>query len=346
MSKLSVIIVNYDTCGLVVDCLRSIYQYSLHIPLEVIVVDNASMDNSAEMIRREFPNVTLLINQVNIGFAAANNQGIRTSTGDYILLLNSDTIIREGSIDQLIYFLANNPEISVVAPKLLNEDESFQRSFFQFPNAAKVFLHILEFDQMVSLIFQSPYFKQLISRFPSLAHYGQSFDQTKARQVPYVIFACIMLRREVFQFVGLLDDTIFFYHEDCEFGYRLYKAGKKIYWVPSSQVVHLGGGSSRSVSMMALQNYYRSLLYVFRKHEPLIHCRILQGAILSGFLIRAFLTIFGFYRILEIPTTYKNTENGSREPFAALLVRVKYYLSIAASTLGPTTEIGAGENLL
>jgi GT2 family glycosyltransferase len=334
MPKLSIIIVNFNTRQLLVGCLRSIYQFAPRVPFDVIVVDNASTDKSVEAIRAEFPGVKLIVNQSNLGFAAANNQGLKQATGDYVMLLNADTKVTEGAIDTLIEFLRDNPDIAAVGPMLLNDDGSFQRSYFQFPNAAKVFVHILGVDQVVERILRWPLFKPLLVRVPILNLY-QDFSENRAHRVPYILFACILLRREIFDKVGLLDEALFFFHEDCEFGYRLAKKGEAIYWVPFSKVFHLGGGSSRLLTRVAFQQYYRSLLYVFDKHESKVAQLAVRIAIFVGFLIRATLTAFGAYRQLKIPSTYRDSKPTSSQAFAALTNRVNFYISMAMLAIKP-----------
>jgi len=326
--KLSIIIVSFNACDLLIDCLRSIRQSGLQIPHEVIVVDNASADESVARVRADFPETILLVNARNIGFAAANNQGLRRTSADYVLLLNSDTRVTDGAIDTLVEFLESNPDAAAAAPMLLNDDGSWQRSFFRFPSAWRTFLNILGISRFLLSLLKSSSLPPSLSRIPGLDLYAGDFDLEKPRKVAYVLFACILLRREVLAEVGLLDEGLFFYHEDCEYGYRLAHAGLPIYWVPFSKVIHLGGGTSRGALRESFKNYYTSLVYVFRKHESWITALTVKMLVCLGFLIRAALTPFGIYKYLEIPSTYARTPADRVKAFGSSVAQSRYYGSL------------------
>lgn len=326
--KLSIIIVSFDTCDLLIDCLRSLRQFGPQIPHEVIVVDNGSADESVARVRVDFPETILLVNARNLGFAAANNQGLKRASGDYVLLLNSDTKLTNGAIDTLVEFLETNPEAAAAAPMLLNDDGSWQRSFFRFPSAWRHFSHIVGISRFLLSFLKSCSLSPSLARIPGLGLYTADFDLEKPRKVAYVLFACILLRREVLAKVGLLDEGLFFYHEDCEFGYRLAHAGLAIYWVPFSKVIHLGGGASRCALRESFKNYYSSLVYVFMKHESRITALTLKLVVFVGFLIRATLTPFGIYKYLEIPSTYARTPADRMKAFASPVARSRYYGSL------------------
>lgn len=330
MKRLSILIVNFNTCGLLLDCLRSIREYGPQIPHEVIVIDNASTDESVPKLQADFRETILIVNARNVGFAAANNQGLKCATGDYVLLLNSDTKLTDGAVDTLVGFLEKNPEAAAAAPMLLNNDGSWQRSFFRFPSALRTFFHILGISRLVLSYLKSRRFAPFLSRTPGLGLYAADFDLEKPRKVAYVLFACILLRREVLAKVGMLDERLFFYHEDCEFGYRLANAGLAIWWVPSSKVFHLGGGTSRSALRESFRYYYESLLHVFQKHESPATNLALRMAIFFGFMVRAGLTLFGPYKSLQIPSTYGSKPSGCQRAFGWSIDRCSYYSSLAA----------------
>jgi GT2 family glycosyltransferase len=330
MLDLSIVVVSYNTKTLTLQCLASVFANPPSCSFEVIVVDNASADGSADAIRASYPLVRVFVSPDNVGFSAANNIGIEASGGDQILLLNSDTIVPQGALDALTAFARTRESLSVVAPKLLNADGSFQRSFFNFPKAVKVLVHTLGLDDVVYAVFRSRLFRMAAECVPTLRFYGETaLDEREPREVPYVLFACVLIRRTVFEAVGLLDPNIFFYHEDCEFGYRLTRRGVPVWWIPESQVVHLGGGSSREASVLAYENYYKSLLYVFHKHESSMHAFALRVAITSAFLVRAGLTFVGAYSVLEIPNTYKAPDTRVRAPFGSPAIRAAFYLRLA-----------------
>jgi hypothetical protein len=330
VKKLSIIIVNYNTCELLLDCLRSIVAAGPRIPYDVIVVDNGSKDGSVAAVAAEFPGVMLIANPTNRGFSAANNQALRQSTGDYVLLLNSDAKLTEGTVEDLIQFLEKNPEAAAAGPMLLNEDGTFQRSFFPFPSAGKTFLHILAIDRWVLRILKLRALKSLASRMGALRLYTRDPDERAPQKVAYLLFACILLRRDVLERIGLFDEELFFYHDDCEFGYRLAKAGLGVWWVPSSRVVHVGGGSSRSVPRESFRHFYESLLHVFKKHQFRMANLALRMAIFVGFVARAGFTPLGAYKSLDIPSTYGDDRSRPSQAFGPAWDRLCYYASLAA----------------
>jgi GT2 family glycosyltransferase len=330
MSRLSIIIVNYNTRGLLLDCLRSLRAFPPAGPWEVIVIDNGSSDGSVEAVRAEFPETMLIANPTNCGFSAANNQGLERATGDYLLLLNSDSKVTAGALDGLVEFMEQNPDSAAAAPMLLNSDGTLQRSFFQFPSAGKAFLHILGVSRVLLRLLRRRGFRTLVGHVAGSTLYTQPFDASQPQRVAYVLFACILLRRRTLERIGLLDEGLFFYHEDCEFGYRLAKAGLALWWLPSCKVVHIGGASSDPVASKSFRYYYESLLKVFKKHETWLSRLILRLAIAAGFLFRAAVTSFGAYKRLRIPTTYARTGPSQEPPFASTWGRVCYYSSLAA----------------
>ena len=330
MAKLSIIISTRNVEQLVVDCLRSLRRFPPTCVYEVLVVDNASTDGTVTAIKSEFPEVVILLNETDMGFAAANNRGMREARGECVLLLNSDTKLTAGAFDALVGFLDDREDVAAAAPKLLNNDGSLQRSWYQFPSPGKTILHILGVREFLLRILHSTLVKSFSRFLPGLAFYTRELDQQTPRRADYVLFACIVLRRSALEKVGLLDEGLFFYHEDCEYGYRLFKAGLQIWWVPNSKVIHLGGGFSRSAAEESYRHYFESLLHVFSKHESALTALALRGTIFLGFALRAALTPLGFYRGLEIPSTYASRREGAKQDFGSAIDRFRYYTSIAA----------------
>jgi len=330
VKKLSIVIVSYNTRGLLLDCLRSIVAFGPSIPYEVIVVDNGSKDGSVAAVAAEFPGVILIANSDNCGFAAANNQGLRRSTGDYVLVLNSDAKLTAGALEDLIQYLEDNPEAAAAGPMLLNADGSFQRSFFPFPSAGKTLVHILGLDGCILRILRLRPLGGLATAMGVSRLSTPDPGQRVPQKVAYVLFACVMLRRAALEKVGLFDENLFFYHEDCEFGYRLARAGLGVWWVPSSQAVHFGGGSSRSVPRESFRHFYESLLRVFEKHQGRMATLALRVAIFVGFVTRASFTPLGAYRSLHIPSTYEEAGPRPKPAFGPAWDRLCYYGSLAA----------------
>ncbi len=251
--KVSVIVVNWNTKDLIKDCLDSMINDEwLMTNGEVIVVDNNSSDNSVEFVRKfkvqnsKFK-IILIENKDNLGFAKANNQGIEAAKGEYVLLLNSDTIIKDKAISETAKWLDEHEDVDVVGCKLLNPDGSDQSSVGQFPKLFNVF-------------------KMLFLDFVTGGWSMTSPNQTKP--VDWVMGAFFMARRKCFQEVGGLDENIFMYMEEVEWCYRAKKNGKRIYFYPKVEIIHLKGGSSKTGKTGPILNIYQGLVYFYDKHMP------------------------------------------------------------------------------
>lgn len=246
--RASIVIVNWNTKALLGDCLASIAEHPPSGTYEVIVVDNASTDGSPKMLRDSFPDVTLLANEENVGFAAANNIGIEHSSGDNILLLNSDTVVRDGALDALLSFLESEPEAGAAGARLINGDGSLQPSCSALPTLLREGLHLFHLD-----------FRQ--------RRMMQRWDLKQPRPVEVLLGACMLLRRTALEQIGLMDEGYFMYSEEVDYCRRLRDAGWKLYWVPQAEVVHYGGQSTRQVATEMFLRLYAAKLRYFRKHE-------------------------------------------------------------------------------
>jgi hypothetical protein len=201
------------------------------------------------MIRERFPHVSLIQNDKNSGFARANNQGILQSTGRYVLLLNSDTIIMPGALEKLFEFMEKHPEVGAAAACLLNSDGSLQYSCSPAPTLLGEVQRMLHFPGLRS----DGYYSM------------EGWDQNQPHEVEVILGACMFLRREMLDQVGLLDEDFFMYSEEVDLCYRMRKAGWRIFWIPQSQVIHHGGQSTRQVSAEMFLHLYKSKLIYFRK---------------------------------------------------------------------------------
>lgn len=250
---ISIISVNYNTCQLLQTCLASVYKETKDILFETIVVDNASTDGSREMLAKEFPQVRTILNDSNKGFAAANNQGIKSASGRYILLLNSDTKIIDGSLQKTVAFMDSNMNASIVGCTLLNADGSLQPSCMGFPS--------------VWNLFSESFFLYIIFRKTKLfgSYYMTFFDYDVTRKVDVVKGAFMMIRKEVFLKTGLLDESYFMYTEETDFCYRARQHGFDTFFFPSAQVVHYGGGSVES-ALSFLRQVHRTQFLFIKKH--------------------------------------------------------------------------------
>lgn len=224
--ELSIIIVNWNTRKLLLDCLESIYATIRHFDFEVFVVDNASSDDSVERVREVYPQVKLICNPENFGFARANNQALRSMRGRYALLLNSDALLSEGAVEKLWRFAEAHPQAAMVCGQLLNRDGSKQNSVANFPSL----LSLLCNKTLLRLLFPK--------KFPSKhQHY------TAPVPVQSCIGACLLVRKAAMDEVGLLDERYFFFMEETDWALTMQRAGWQSWLVPDARILHLQGQS-------------------------------------------------------------------------------------------------------
>jgi GT2 family glycosyltransferase len=229
---LSIIIVNWNTRDITRACLRSVSEHAASLDYEVIVVDNASSDGSAEMIRAEFPAVRLIANESNVGFGRANNQAMRVARGQYFFLLNSDTVIFDDAIERLVNFIASDASIGIAGCKLLFEDRTLQASCSRFPSLRVALLE----DLML--------YKFLPRRLQGELLLGGYWPHDHTRDVDAVWGAAMILRRQVFEQTGGFDERIFMYGEDLEWCMRVRDHGWRIAFTPAAAIIHLNHKSS------------------------------------------------------------------------------------------------------
>lgn len=329
MIDISIIIVSFNTCELTKQCISSIYQNinNKNLKIEIIVVDNNSSDESTSEIKINFPNVELIELDKNIGFSAGNNIGIKESNGKYIFLLNSDTVITENSIEKMHKFLYTSESIASVGPILLNEDGSLQRSYFNFPKIYKIMLHSFGLSSLILSCINFFNNKKILGIDSSF--YSQDLSTNfQPFETQYVLFAAVMFPRECIEKVGYLDEKMFFYHEDCEYGFRLFKANIKQWVLPEAKIYHLGGGSSSAVSEFAYKNYYKGLLYFYGKHYPYVSYIFLRIFLFIYFITKLFFSIFGLFKTLNIPSTYKRNKDVKTRSFDSSLKSTLFYAKL------------------
>lgn len=257
MIDVSIIIVNWNTRDILRECLASIYLQTEGISYEIIVIDNASSDSSAEMVKREFSQVLLLENQENRGFAAANNQGMKIARGRYFLLLNPDTIVLDRAIPKTVTFAEKNPGVAVVGCQVwLNEDE-IQQTCFSFPSLA-------------GIIFQEIGLRRLFpkSHLFGKANYGW-WDRKSQMDVDVVSGMYMLVRREAIEQIGYMDEDYFVYAEETDWCFRFRKAGWRCIFTPLARIIHLDGGSksTEQISVKMFVQHQKSLLIFFRKNR-------------------------------------------------------------------------------
>ncbi|MBI4721788.1 MAG: glycosyltransferase family 2 protein [Candidatus Stahlbacteria bacterium] len=232
--KLSIIIVNYNTKSYLRDTLFAIYDYPPNLKFEVIVVDNASKDNSYYMLKKNFPQVRTIKNTTNVGFARANNQAIPRATGNFILFLNPDAVPEPGAINKLVHFINETPYCGCVGGKLLNPDDSLQLSCRSFPTYISVFFG------------RQSVFRKMFPGNPfSKGFLLTELDYNKTQKVDWIIGACLLTHREILEQYGYFDEQFFLFVEDLDFCYRIKKNGLDIYYFPDAVFKHHHGVSTR-----------------------------------------------------------------------------------------------------
>lgn len=253
--ELSICIVSWNVKELLNKCLNSIFEYPPLTEFEVIVADNDSSDGFAEMVGAFFPEIISIRNKKNLGFSSANNQCIRISKGKYVLILNPDTEILPGSLAALIKFLDEHPEAGATAPKLLNPDRTLQRSVLAFPSLGAMIMRLIFIEQLWP---GNPFTKRYLL---------PDFDYEKAAEIDQPMGAAILIRKEVLDKVGLFDEKSFMFFDEVDLCFRIKKAGWKIYFTPSAQLIHHGGSSIKKWGALNLGKHWtRSRNLYFKKH--------------------------------------------------------------------------------
>ncbi len=250
----SIVIVSWNTRELLRKCLNTVRQEAAALGpgrVETIVVDNASSDESAVMVRRGFPEVSLVEHRRNAGFAAANNLGIARAGGRYILLLNPDTELRSGSLAALVDFMEVTPRAGAAGARLVNADGSAQISAYPMPTLGRELWRLMHLDAIRN-----------VAVYPL-----ERWDQRRAHPVEVAQGACLMIRMAALEEVGTLDENYFMYTEEVDLCYRLKRAGWGVFWVPGARVLHHGGQSTRQVSAEMFLRLYESKIRFFRKHH-------------------------------------------------------------------------------
>lgn len=253
--RLSIIIVSYNSIDYLKNCLNSIIK---NPPLpdreyKIIVVDNASVDGSRELVKNQYPDVRLIANPKNTGFSAANNIGIRANSSEYILLINSDCEAFENSIENLVFFMDDNKDAGIAGPKIVNSDGSIQLSCRRFPSF---------FDAGMHSILEHIVPDNRFSRRYKLA----DIKRDKPVKVDWVSGSCMIIRRQALDDTGFLDEHFFMYVEDTDLCYQMWKKDWKVYYNPHSRILHHSGGSTRGRKTAASIMMQKSVIYFFWKN--------------------------------------------------------------------------------
>jgi len=272
--RVSVVIVNWNTSTLLRDCINSVYKETEPGIFEIIVVDNGSSDNSCHMVRELFPEVRLIANKENRGFAAANNQGMAIAKGHYVLLLNSDTVVLDKAIDKAVAFADSHQQAAIVGCRVLNPDRSLQLTCFMFPS-------------ILNMLLSTTYLYKL---FPRNRFFGREhmtwWGKNEITEVDVVRGCFMLVRQKAIDHVGMMDEQFFMYGEETDWCYRFKKAGWKVMFTPVGEIIHLGGASSRQTSFEMTLQLRGSILLFLKKHKSRLTYTLVCLLVSLFFLLR------------------------------------------------------------
>lgn len=297
---LSIIIVSFNTKELVLSAVGSIKKNTKGITLEIIVVDNASTDGSPEAISN-LDGVKLINNKNNIGFAGANNQGIRIAKGRYVLLLNSDTIISDNLLKEMVLWMDRKPKAGIATCSLKNKNGSIQGTGGFFPTLPRVFSWMTIQDL--------PFVDRLIKPFHPArpkSFAGETEFYKRQRELDWITGAFMLIRKDVFEKAGLFDEDYFMYAEDVDFCYRVKKQDWKIWYLPQWSIIHYGGASGST--RLSVLSEFEGLKKFYKKYYPKWQYPVLRILLKIGSLGR--IMLFG---ILEGPDSAKIYASAFRE---------------------------------
>ncbi len=280
MLKLSVIIVNYNVKHFLEQCLHSVFKAIQDIDAEVFVVDNNSVDGSPQMVKKKFPDVKLIVNKENHGFSRANNQGIKKASGEYILLLNPDTVVEEDSFSKIIEYTDRHPDVGGLGVKMIDGKGNFlPESKRGLPTPEVAFYKIFSLSRL----------------FPKSKRFGKYhlsyLDKNKIHEVDILSGAFMWLRKEALDKTGLLDEDFFMYGEDIDLSYRIQQAGYKNVYFPETTIIHYKGESTKKGSINYVRIFYKAMIIFAQKHFTQKRARLYANLINTAIYFRAGLAI-------------------------------------------------------
>lgn len=278
--KLSVIIVNYNVKHFLEQCLHSLRKASQGLSMETFVVDNSSVDGSVKIVEEKFPNVHIIANKENLGFSRANNQAIRKAKGEYILLLNPDTVVEQNTLRDIVDFMDEHPDAGGLGVKMVDGRGNFlPESKRGLPTPEVAFYKIFGLSKLF------PHSKRF-----SKYHLGH-LDENETHEVEILAGAFMLLRKKVLDEIGLLDETFFMYGEDIDLSYRILKAGFKNYYYPKARIIHYKGESTKKGSLNYVFVFYQAMVIFAKKHFSRKKASIFSFFINMAVYFRAFLAV-------------------------------------------------------
>ncbi|MGP8154001.1 MAG: glycosyltransferase family 2 protein [Smithella sp.] len=277
---ISVIIVNWNTKDFLIECLQSLDTQTGNFQKEVIVVDNGSRDDSQEAVKSAFPKVQIIENNSNLGFAKANNIGIKASKGRYLCVINSDVKVLDGCLDQLVRHMDQHPNVGMVGPKVYWSDMTLQSSCRIFPSLWNNFFTAIGFNKL----------------FPKYRIFSGEhmlfFSYDKIRSVDVLVGCFMMARREAVDQVGMLDERFFIYAEDIDWCKRFWEKGWEIMFNPGAEVIHYGRSSSSNDPLRFSIEQMRSVLQYWKKHHGIIKRTIFLIILFIHYSSRIIISVF------------------------------------------------------
>ena len=254
--RLSVVIVNYKSRELLLECLASLAADAAGLETEILVVDNDSRDGSAAAVAERFPDVRVEVNPDNRGYARAVNQGIAATRGPWVLIMNPDCIVRPGALRALIGQLGGHSRCGIAAPRILNPDGSLEYSARSYPGPLAFLFN--RYSLLTRLLPGNPWSRRYLL---------SDWDHASVRDVDWVSGACMLVRREAAEAVGGMDEAFFMFNEDVDWCRRMNQAGWTVDYVPEATVVHAIGASGGTSNRVILERH-KGMLHYFRKHHP------------------------------------------------------------------------------
>ena len=278
--KLSIVIVNYNVSYFLEQCLQSVSIAIKDIEAEVFVVDNNSVDNSVEMLRQKFPWVSLICNKENLGFSKANNQAIRLSKGEYILLLNPDTVVEADTFEKILDFMDSTSDAGALGVKMVDgRGEFLPESKRGLPVPSVAFYKIFGLSK-------------LFKKSKRFGRYHLTYlNQDEINSVEVLAGAFMLLRKSVLDKIGLLDEDYFMYGEDIDLSYRVIKAGYKNYYFPKTRIIHYKGESTKKGSLNYVFVFYRAMQIFAGKHFSQKNASLYNAMINVAIWLRASLAV-------------------------------------------------------
>jgi GT2 family glycosyltransferase len=281
MKKLSIIIVNYNVKEFVSNCLKSIFESKFESDYEVIVIDNASKDGSVEMILKKFPQVRLIPNKANYGFAKACNQGIAIAQGEYVFLINPDSEVESFTFDRIVGYMDSHPEVGIGGCFLYYPDGKIQSSFYKFTSLTNhLGRTLLLYSFLPKNYLTAPFFWDYFGP-------GESIER--------VCGGAMVVRRMALEEVGPFDESFFLYYEDEDLCYRMRQKRWKIAPIPGTKIIHYHNQSGKENTRQAIFSAYQSQFRFFRKYHSLPRVIIFRVIQFISALIR---TAYWFFRLL------------------------------------------------